>query len=116
MRYVFIALLLMASTATPEEPRATPVRITRAVNPNDYYPPKSVLQGQLGSPVVEVCVGPTGALLRDPLVTDTSGFPELDKAAVKVAKDMQYAAATENGVPLEESCVKFKVKFDLSKR
>jgi len=47
------------------------------------------------------------------VVTDTSGFPDLDSAAVKVAKATRYAAGTENGSALPESCIKFKVKFVL---
>jgi hypothetical protein len=43
----------------------------------------------------------------------TSGFPDLDAAAINVAKATRYAAATENGSPLPESCIKFKVKFVL---
>ena len=63
--------------------------------------------------MVQACVGPKGQLLRDPVVTDTSGFPDLDGAAVKVARATKYAAGTEGGSALAESCIKFKVKFVL---
>ena len=63
--------------------------------------------------MVQACVGPGGKLLREPVVTDTSGFPDLDAAAVKVAKATRYAAGTEGGSALPESCIKFKVKFVL---
>jgi TonB family protein len=56
-------------------------------------------------------VGPNGRLVRDPVVTETSGFPELDAAAVKVAKAGRFTPGTENGTALPESCIKFKVKF-----
>ena len=88
-------------------------QVTRAVDPDDYYPPGSVRREEQGSPIVKVCVGPSGRLLRDPVVTDTSGFPDLDGAAIKVAKAMRYAAGKENGIALPESCRKFKVKFTL---
>ena len=67
---------------------------------------------------VQSCVDPTGKLLRDPVITATSGFPDIDAAAIELAKDSEYAAGTENGAPLPESCVKFKVqfKFDASAR
>ena len=39
--------------------------------------------------------------------------PDLDSAAVKVAKATRYAAGTEGGSALPESCIKFKVKFVL---
>ena len=58
-------------------------------------------------------MGECGRLLREPVITDTSGFPDLDGAAVKVAKANRYAPATEAGAALPESCIKFKVKFVL---
>ena len=101
--------------APPPPPRAagTPAKMTRPVNPDDYYPPGSIRREEQGSPVVQACVGPNGRLLREPVVTDTSGFPDLDGAAIKVAKATRYAPGTEAGSALAESCVKFKVKFVL---
>jgi protein TonB len=101
--------------APPPPPRAagSPARMTRPVDPDAYYPPGSIRREEQGSPVVQACVGPNGRLLREPVVTDTSGFPDLDGAAVKVAKATRFAPGTENGQPLPESCLKFKVKFVL---
>lgn len=101
--------------APPPPPRiaGSPAKMTRPVNPDDYYPPGSIRREEQGSPVVQACVGPNGRLLRDPVVTDTSGFPDLDSAAIKVAKATRYAAGTDGGSALPESCIKFKVKFVL---
>src|SRR5688572_24562693 len=101
--------------APPPPPRAagSPAKMTRSVNPDEYYPPGSIRREEQGSPVVQAWVGPGGRLLREPVVTDTSGFPDLDMAAVKVAKATRYAAGTEGGTALPESCIKFKVKFVL---
>jgi len=101
--------------APPPPPRAagTPAKMTRPANPDDFYPPGSIRREEQGSPVVQACVGPKGQLLRDPVVTDTSGFPDLDSAAVKVARATKYAAGTDGGSALPESCIKFKVKFVL---
>ena len=60
--------------------------------------------------------GPSGKLLRDPEVVESSGFRDIDAAAIKVAKSSRYKAGTEDGVPLAESCLKFKVKFVISER
>jgi TonB family protein len=98
-------------TATDESQIDPPAKMTQAANPNFYYPGRSIRALEEGSPIVKACVGPKGALLRQPEVTESSGFPDLDAAAVRVAKATKYAAATENGAPLPESCVKFKVKF-----
>jgi protein TonB len=101
--------------APPPPPRVagSPAKMTRPVNPDDYYPPGSIRREEQGSPVVQACVGPNGRLLREPVVTDTSGFPDLDGAAIKVAKATRYGPGTENGSALPESCIKFKVKFVL---
>jgi protein TonB len=102
--------------APPPPPRSvagTPAKMTRPVNPDDYYPPGSIRREEEGSPVVQACVGTNGKLLREPVISDTSGFPDLDAAAVKVAKATRYAAGTENGTAVPESCIKFKVKFVL---
>jgi len=98
--------------APPPPPRAagTPAKMTRPANPDDYYPPGSIRREEQGSPVVQACVGPKGTLLREPVVTDTSGFPDLDMAAIKVAKATRYAPGTDAGSALPESCIKFKVK------
>jgi TonB family protein len=104
-----------AKTAEPPIPIEEQARITRVMNPDAYYPSGSSRRGEHGSPVVQVCVGPSGKLLREPVVEESSGFPDLDHAAIKFAKDTRYAAGKKNGTALPESCVKFKVKFDLKK-
>jgi TonB family protein len=97
-----------------EEKPVAPTQVTQAANPIDFYPPGSMRRQEQGAPVVHACVGPDGKLLRDPIVTDTSGFPDLDAAAIKVAKATRYAAGTDNGSPMPESCIKFRVKFVLN--
>jgi protein TonB len=101
--------------APPPPPRVAgqPARMTRPANPDDFYPPGAIRREEEGSPVVQACVGANGRLLREPVVTDTSGFPDLDGAAIKVAKATRYAAGTDGGSALPESCIKFKVKFVL---
>jgi hypothetical protein len=96
-----------------EERAVAPTQVTSAANPIDYYPANSVRLREQGTPIIEACVGPDNQLLREPTVAVTSGFPELDAAAIKVAKATRYAAGTENGVPPPESCIRFKVKFVL---
>jgi hypothetical protein len=97
-----------------KEKKGVPTQVTHAANPIDYLPAGSVRRQEQGTAVIEACVGPDSKLLREPIVAMTSGFPELDAAAVKVAKATRYAAATENDSPLPESCIKFKVKFVLT--
>jgi TonB family protein len=106
-------MLQAVCASSTSDAQSTPplARIKSVANPDDYYPPGPKRRGEQGSPVVKVCVGPSGALLREPEITDTSGFPELDGAAIKVAKANRYAAAVGDGVAPPESCIRFKVKF-----
>jgi len=99
--------------APPPPPRAagSPAKMKSAADPDQFYPPGAKRREEQGSPVVQACVGANGRLVREPVVTETSGFPELDGAAIKVAKANRYSPATEGGTALPESCVKFKVKF-----
>jgi protein TonB len=99
--------------APPPPPRVagSAAKMKSAADPDQFYPPGAKRREEQGSPVVQACVGANGRLIREPVVTETSGFPELDGAAVKVAKANRYSPATEGGTALPESCVKFKVKF-----
>jgi TonB family protein len=99
------------SSTTDVQPKPGLARVTHVVNPDDYYPSAAKRRGEQGSPIVKVCVAPSGALLREPEITGTSGFPDLDRAAIKAAKAMRFAGAVEDGTAAPESCVKFKVKF-----
>ena len=90
-----------------------PTQVTSAANPIDFYPPGSLGRKEQGTPIIEACVGPDNQLLREPIVAGSSGFPDLDAAAIKVAKATRYSAGTKNGIPLPESCIQFKVKFVL---
>jgi TonB family protein len=108
---VTLFALALMSAGCVNTPLAPPARPTEAANPMDYYPNAAQGRGEQGAPIVMACVGADGKLLREPEITESSGFPELDAAAIKVAKASRYAAGTENGVALKESCIKFKVKF-----
>jgi TonB family protein len=106
--------------APPPPPRQmgtySPVQITSMVDVSAYYPPEARRRGEQGAPVVRACVGPSGALSKEPQITSPSGFPDLDAAAIRVAKAMRYAAGLENGAPAPESCISFKVKFAQTNR
>jgi TonB family protein len=102
----------VCSNPTPEGLLEPPLATLKSiVNPDDFYPSKSRRRGEEGAPIVKVCIGPSGAQLREPEITESSGFPDLDWAAVKAAKAMRYAPAIENGAPATESCIKYKIKF-----
>ena len=59
-------------------------------------------------------MGPNGRLLRDPVVTDTSGFPELDRRRRQGRQGHSlHGRARKVARRSPESCIKFKVKFVL---
>ena len=115
MRLVITLLFLISSVPVwSADPVTKPAKMLFPVNPVAYYPAGSVKRREEGAPMVKVCVGPTGKRLRAPTVTESSGFPELDKAAVQVAKATRYAAATDDtGVALTESCIEYRVTFKI---
>jgi TonB family protein len=100
-----------AARGKPVQTADPPARPTEVANPIDYYPPDAKRREEQGAPIVQACVGADSKLLREPEIVESSGFPQLDDAAIKIAKANRYAAGTQNGVPLRESCIKFKVKF-----
>jgi protein TonB len=89
------------------------VNIKGFPNSEDFYPPSSRRLEETGSPVVKVCVDQKGKILGEPTIQTSSNFPKLDEAAIKLAKAGQghYIAGTENGQPLPESCIAFRVVF-----
>lgn len=105
-----------SETARPVTPLEEQASMSRPVNPDDYYPAAARRRGEQGAPIVKVCVGPTGKLLREPEITDSSGYPELDAAVIRAAKATRYRAGTRNGAALPESCITFKIKFTLTNR
>jgi len=61
-------------------------------------------------PIVEACVDKDGKLVST-RIAQSSGFADLDKAALKVANASKFSPGVEGGKKLKRSCVKFKVKF-----
>jgi hypothetical protein len=90
---------------------ATAPQTTSAVEPILLAPPGDKPKLEQAAPVVQACVGPDGKLVREPVIVQTSGFPEIDAAAIKIAKANRYSPGKESGVPIPESCIKFRVKF-----
>jgi periplasmic protein TonB len=99
----------------PPAPKAiapgTPIGIVSKPDVADYYPEQARREGQEGRPQVKLCIGANGKLISAE-VANSSGFPLLDEAAIKMAKNMRFKAATSEGKPVE-SCSTLPVKFEL---
>lgn len=90
---------------------AVEANMVKPADPGHYYPREARDRREEGSPVVQACVGGNGKLVREPVITESSGFPALDAAAIEVAKASRYKPGRIDGVLAPESCIKFKVKF-----
>ena len=100
----------------PAEPPSVKVRpnLNKKVTQPDleeYYPPSSKRLGEAGASVVTVCLDEK-AKVTEATIKDSSGFPRLDEAAVKVAKVYRYTPATENGKPVAD-CFAYRVVWKL---
>jgi TonB family protein len=74
-------------------------------------PLKAADQEVAKAPIVLVCVDEKGQLLSADMA-ESSGSPDLDQAALKVAQASKFSPAkTAAKKPPKRSCVKFRVKF-----
>lgn len=91
----------------------TPAKIGRMPSSEDYYPAASKRAEEQGTVTVKVCVDAKGKLIGDPSVVTSSGFDRLDEGAVKLARAGRYQPGMAGGQPQSESCVSFRVKFEI---
>ena len=91
----------------------SPARIGRMPSSEDYYPAASKRAEEQGAVTVKVCVDAKGKIIGSPTVVTSSGFARLDEGAVKLARAGRYQAGTSGGEALPESCVSFRVKFEI---
>ena len=62
-------------------------------------------------PIVQTCINAQAKILSVEIVK-SSGYPDLDNAALKIARNTKYSPGTSpSGRKQKKSCVKFKVRF-----
>jgi len=91
----------------------TPAKIGRMPSSEDYYPAASKRAEEQGAVTLRVCVDEKNKIIGDPKVVTSSGFERLDEGAIKLARAGRYTAASVGGQPAPESCVSFRVKFEI---
>ena len=91
----------------------TPAKIGRMPSSEDYYPAASKRAEEQGAVTLKVCVDNKGKIIGNPTVVTSSGFERLDEGAVKLARAGRYQPGTTGGQPAAESCVSFRVKFEI---
>ena len=75
------------------------------------YPPRAIAFRMAGTALIRALVGPDGQT-RELRLHRSSGFAELDQAAMAAVRGWAFAAATEGGRPIE-AWVEVPVRFRL---
>jgi protein TonB len=91
-------------------PSAT-ARLTGSEPPDVFYPPSSKRRREAGTIVVRAQVNAAGCAEAFAIVV-SSGYPDLDAAAFKLAESGRFAAATEDGQPAAGEAT-YKVRFEI---
>lgn len=80
-------------------------------NPPPPYPEECRCRGQQGTVVVKVLVSPRGTA-ESVVLSRSSGFGPLDRAAIEAVRRWRFRAATMGGIPIE-SYVMVPIRFVL---
>lgn len=91
----------------------TPLKAVSIANPEDMYPSAAKQAGQEGVARVKICISEANKI-ESVEVGESSGFPLLDDAGVRVAKTGRYQAAKKGGKPIA-SCANLPIRFSLKK-
>ena len=102
------------AAAPPKPAVSSPVSIGRPHTCGQRdYPPLATRLGHEGSVVLSFTVGADGGV-SNVTVVQSSGFPELDAAAIPCAEKWQYKPAEENGAPVAKTGYQAKVTWKLN--
>lgn len=84
-------------------------RFKSAPNLEDYYPPGSKRREEEGTVRVRLCVDPAGRV-KDTQVADSSGFPELDAAALRAVGSYRFKPASDKQAA-QDLCTVLGLRF-----
>jgi len=106
-----LTFIRRSTSCPPPDPPSPKARIIRVANPNDYFPRAAKRRNEHGDIIVRARVPASGCASEFAIVV-SSGYPDLDEAALKVAEACDYSAGSENAKPVESE-MDFKVAFRL---
>lgn len=111
-RVALLAVALMCAACAPvkHEPVRTPA--VKLTDPVLHYPPQAIRQLHEGTATLIVLVDTTG-LPADIRVELSSGYRELDMAAINGVKGTRFKPAAVDGVPIQ-SYVRMPIVFHLN--
>ena len=100
------------NAATDLETYLGPVPIRRTA---PIYPFELRTYGREGWVALSYIVSPEGKVI-EPMIEDSSGIHEFERAAMNAVKDWRYKPATLNGEPVEQSMTRTIIRFQLQDR
>lgn len=86
-------------------------RLKGAPDMSTFYPTGSRRREEQGTVKVRICVDPAGRV-TDTRVADTSGFPDLDDAALRAAAQFRFKPARDRKA-VQDLCSAFSMRFSL---
>ena len=100
-----------AVPAQPAVPSIPSVRPRPIFVPGGWerYPAESIRAHETGRPTITICISAAGAIDSVQL-TQSSGFPRLDQAAVGIGKEARFRPAMREGKPMP-FCVPYRITF-----
>jgi protein TonB len=96
--FFLLALSIFATSAAAQS--TPPVPITSHEVTGADYPVESLPAQEMGTARVDYVVRVDGTV-GDPMVTQSSGSPRLDQAAVAIVGRWRFSPAMDNGRPVE---------------
>lgn len=76
------------------------------------YPRRALASGREGWVILSFVVTTDGRV-KEPVVEDSSGIRDFEKAALKVVKKWEYKPATYNSMPVEQCHTKHRITFSV---
>jgi protein TonB len=90
----------------------TKAQLTYRPDVADFYPSSSRNMGEEGKVRLRLCIGANGRVTSAEVI-ESSKYPRLDEAGVKMAKQYRFKPGTEDGKVRESDCFSQLVTFSL---
>jgi TonB family protein len=109
--------LIVCSSAAAQEARELEVSSKyTAASPlertNPAYPMGALTTGKEGWVMLSFVISPTGDV-TEPMIEDSSGVEDFERAALRAVEKWKYKPATQDGEPVEQAMVKTRIYFQL---
>jgi TonB family protein len=103
----------MAAAQEPGELQTStyvPARVLERTNP--IYPAGALMSGKEGWVMLSFVISPAGDV-TEPMIEDSSGNEQFERAALKAVSSWTYTPATQDGQAVEQAMVKTRLIFQI---